>query len=202
VGRGTDPPVPTDDNAAQRVSEAVQRLLDAQKDTPQRLRKTQRGLADALKIDAATINQAIARRKGQAFRLVQLDAIADYFGVTPATLIQRPTSELWELTPNEVRLVRHWRAWAFDVQTAVMQLLDFFAGMLPEEKEDRRLFQKWRKLSRQDRAYAESTIDDLLRREAQDRVAAREQAGSAVHRHRTAGNTRSARARNRPSGSK
>jgi hypothetical protein len=167
-------------DAAQRLADNVQALLDAQHDVPRPLRKTQRGLATALKLDPATVNQALARRAGQAFRLVQLDAIADYFGVTPASLIRWPTSALWELAPEEARLVRHWRTWAADVQQQVMGLLDFFAGLLPEEKEDRRLFQKWRRLNPQDRAYAERTIDDLLRAAARDRIAARDTAGRVV----------------------
>jgi hypothetical protein len=189
-------------DAAQRLADNVQALLDAQKDTPRPLRKTQRGLALALKLDPATVNQALARRAGQAFRLVQLDAIADYFGVTPASLIRWPTSAMWELTQAEARLVRHWRTWATEVQQQVMGLLDFVAGLLPEEKEDRRLFQKWRRLTPPDRAYAERTIDDLLRAEARDRISARDSKDRVARQDRPDENRTPTRGRPRRAGTK
>lgn len=150
-------------DAAQRLVENILRVLDRTKDAPRQYRKLQKGIADATGIKPATVSETLKRRNNTTFRLVHLDKIADYLGVTPSDLIRHAHSALWELTPEETRLVRHYREWPTDVQDRVMALFDFFAGMLPEEKEQRRLWTKWRRLKPQDRAYVERAIDDVLR---------------------------------------
>lgn len=164
--------------ATARVRQRVLDLLDASRESPRGLRKTQSGIATALGLNKATISQIL---KGKSdFRMAHLDALADYFGVPPSTLFRLESSRLIELTPAEIRLVRHWRTWPAEIQALILPLYDYFAGTFPEEKEMRRWWLKVQRVRRpSDRDYIERTLDDVLRAQSTERGAG---AGTAAPR--------------------
>jgi len=163
-------------NAAERLTERIQGLLERERlqKRPKGLRKTQVGLSKAIGVQPPTVSQTLAGRHDAAFRLVQLDNIADYFGVTPASLIQYDTSAMMELTPAEKRWLQHWREWPPDVQRQVLELLEFFAtAILPEERQERVWWTRMRRLSPDDRSSLARYLDALLEKQASARRQAR-----------------------------
>jgi transcriptional regulator with XRE-family HTH domain len=149
----------------ERVRLRTKELFDRERQRPKAYqRRTQRGLAAKLGIEPGTLSNALNGRDSHAIRLKHVDVIADYFGIPAATLVTQVGNALQEVTPAEGRLLAHWRDFPLDIQERVMAMFDYFAGLLPEEKEQRRW---WIKISRirkpTDRLYIEQAIDDVLR---------------------------------------
>jgi transcriptional regulator with XRE-family HTH domain len=149
----------------ERVRLRTKELFDRERHKPRAYQcRTQAGLAKSLGIKPGTLSNALNGRDSHAIRLKHVDVIAEYFGVPPALLVTQPGNSLHELTPEESRLLTHWRDFPLDIQERVMSMFDYFAGLLPEEKEQRRW---WVKVSRirkpSDRRYIEQAIDDVLR---------------------------------------
>lgn len=162
--------VVTQENAAERLTRRVIDLLERERQKPRTLRRTATRLADALGIERSTLSQTLSGRHNSAFRLIHLDKIAEFFGVPPSTLIQYDHSSMTELTPAETRILRHWRTWPPDIQESLLPVYDYFAGLLPEEKEQRRWWQKINRIKRQsDRDYVERTVDDVIRAQRNER---------------------------------
>jgi hypothetical protein len=140
-------------------------------------------LADALDIDHGALSRKLSNDKDvqQDFTLRQLDALAAYLEVPPAALLQTESSQLWELSRDEMVLVRMYREWPVDVREFVLGLISYFAGLSPMERELRRFYSKYRRLRRGDREYVERTIEELLRVARSDaRRQAAGEAGQAV----------------------
>lgn len=150
--RATETPV---DRLKRRITDRI----DADTDKPRGYRKTQAGLADKMGISKATLNELLNGPSAGRGLLARLDLIADYFGITPSLLIHRNDTALIELRPDEYRLVTHWRNMPADVQQTVMDAFDYFVGLLPEEREARKIWRMWRALGSRDRAH----LEDLLR---------------------------------------
>jgi transcriptional regulator with XRE-family HTH domain len=155
---------PVDLSVPERVRLRTKELFDRERNKPRVYqRRTQASLAKLLGIEPGTLSNALNGRDKHAIRLKHVDIIAEYFGVQPAALVQRSGNNLVELAPVEVRLLTHWRDFPTDIQTQIMTMFDYFAGLLPEEKEQRRW---WIKVSRlrkpSDRRRVEQMIDDLL----------------------------------------
>jgi transcriptional regulator with XRE-family HTH domain len=135
-----------DKDLPERVRLRTKELFDRERHKPRAYqRRTQKGLAGKLGIEPGTLSNALNGRDSHAIRLKHVDVIAEYFGVPPALLVMLPSNTLHELAPDEVRLIAHWRDFPLDVQERVMAMFDYFAGLLPEEKEQRRW---WIKVSR------------------------------------------------------
>lgn len=150
-------------NAAQRLKLNVRRLLADQRSVRGGPRRTIAGLAKALGVKANGISTILKRPDVPHFKLRDLDDIAHYFGVPPAVLVKADTSALVELTPSEMALLRHWRAFPREVQDQLSALLTYFAGIAPDEKAMRRFVSKFRRLSQTDQEYVERTMDSLRR---------------------------------------
>jgi transcriptional regulator with XRE-family HTH domain len=153
------------------MRERVRALLDRQG-------KSLRKLADALDIDHGEVSKKLRERKpgepderNRDFTMRQIDAVAEFLRVPPALLIQNDTSTLQELTDEELRLVKHWREWPPDIQELVLPLLDYFTGQTPMEREQRRMWMRYRRLNVRDRAYVERSIDDLWSQQKRERAA-------------------------------
>lgn len=157
--RPTDPP--------ERVRLRVRDLFDKERQKPRAYqRRTQSELAGKIDIEPGTLSSALNGREQHAIRLAHLDIIADYFGIPPAALVAREGSQLEELPPVEQRLLAHWRELPKEIQARVMDMFDFFAGLLPEEQEARRWWYKIARLKKpSDRAELEDELNELLRRQ-------------------------------------
>lgn len=151
------------ENAVARLKARISARLDADKDKPRNYRKTQAGLAAALKISKGSLNEALNGNASKRGLLFHLDGIAAYFGVPPSLLVHANDTSLIELQQGEWRLVQHWRRLPPEAQESVLLLFDYFAGLLPEEKEQRRLYQLWRRLTRLEQENFEKTLRDQLR---------------------------------------
>lgn len=152
----------TSDNAAQRLLRRISERLDEDRDRPLTHRRTQRALAKALDIKESSLSELLrsATKRGL---LVHLDKIAQYFGVPPTLLIHANDTALMELTPEEYRVISHWRTFPPDVQEQVAAAFDYFAGLLPEEKSQRRIWHRWRALSTNDQARLDRALEDAYR---------------------------------------
>lgn len=150
-------------NAVQRLRDRISIRLDDERKQPRGFRKTQRGLAARLGITQGALSEMLSGPAATRGLLAHLDKIADYFGVPPSLLVHANDTALIELQRGEWRLVQHWRRLPPETQDAIMEVFDYFAGLLPEEKEQRRLYVKWRKLSAAQREQMERTLDDQIR---------------------------------------
>lgn len=150
-------------DAAQRLIDRMRRAFDDDKDRPRDLRRSQSELAERLGITKSTVSQALRRRDNTAFRLIQLDIIADYLGIPPSELIARPDSQLLELRRDEQRLIRQWRQWPSDVRARLLSVFEFFGETIwPEELEKKRWLHDLQRLPPEKRATLRQTLDALL----------------------------------------
>jgi hypothetical protein len=158
-------------DAAQRLKRNVRRLLDEQRGL-KGPRRTISGLAGQLELKPNGVSTILKASGVPHFKLRQVDQIAEYFGVPPAVLIKEDDSNLVELTPSEMRLIRIWREWPREIQHHVLEMLAFFAALAPAEKQARRYLSKFRRLNRKDQDYVERTLDSLLRHTVEPGTAA------------------------------
>lgn len=75
------------------------------------------------------------------------DAVADKLGLAPSELVRYDDAVVRELTPREMRLLRHYQAWPMDMQDRWLAMLDFFAASVPD-KETATLLERVRLLPR------------------------------------------------------
>lgn len=146
-------------NAVDRLKDRIAARIDEDRDRPKGFRRTQTELAKKIGISKPTLNELLNGPSSTRGLLAHLDKIADYFGVPPSILIHRNDTALIELQQGEYRLITHWRNLPADVQETIMAMFDYFAGLLPEEREARRIWRMWRVLGRQDQA----RLDEMLR---------------------------------------
>lgn len=153
------------ENAAQRLLRRISDRLDADRDKPRGFRRSQQGLADKLGISKGALSDLLHGPASSRGLMAHLDKIAEYFGVPPSLLIHKNDTALMEIEQAEYRLIQHWRSFPPDVQEQLASMFDYFAGILPEEKEERRIWQRWRRLSPANRARMEAMLQDTLKAE-------------------------------------
>lgn len=124
--------------AVDRLAERIAERIDADKHRPKGLKRTQVGLAAHIGVTKSTLNEMLNGKKAGQGALARLDKIAEYFGVPPSLLVHRNDTALMEVQTGEFRLLMHWRRFPPSVQQRVMEMFDYFAGLLPEEQEARR----------------------------------------------------------------
>jgi len=96
--------------------------------------------------------------------LARLDAIAEALGTSPAALVRHEGSTLDELSPDEERLLSHWRRLPLDAREAVLRLFDFYTGLEPDERALRGLVAKIRRFKNQaDIGQVERTVESILK---------------------------------------
>lgn len=133
--------------------------LDSYRDRPRAMRKTQQGLAEYIGISKATLNEQLNGAGATRGLLFRLDKIAEYLDTTPAELVQRLDANLAELTTDEQRVIRHWRDFPPHVRDMLLAMLDYFGGLFPEEKEQRHIWWRWRRLTEPRRARVQTVLD-------------------------------------------
>lgn len=113
-----------------RVRSVIRERLDA-------LGMSARELARAVRQDAtdrevdAWISGILKGSQGLSWKY--FDAVADQLGIAPSDLVRYDDSELRELTPREMSLLRHFREWPGDIQLQWLAVLDHFAATVPDK---------------------------------------------------------------------
>lgn len=176
--------------AVDRLKEQIAERIDADRARPREFRFSQRRLADHIGITKQTLNELLNGPSSRRGLLTHLDKIADYFGVTPTTLVQAGVLALHELTIEERRLVEHWRTLPFTVRDSAMGVMDYLSGLLPEEREERSIWQRWRQLGSRDRARLDRMLTDAATIARRSRLAATKSAVAQDHNVETETPTR------------
>ena len=120
--------------ARKLVKERIRRRVRARLDE---LGMTARELARAVRPEASDgerdswISGILKGVQGLSWK--HFDAVADKIGLPPSELVRYDDDELRELTPNEMRLIRHYREWPRDIQDRWLALLDHFAATVPDK---------------------------------------------------------------------
>ena len=63
-----------------------------------------------------------------------LDAVANKLGLSPSELVRYEDATVRELTPREMKLLRHYQAWPNETQDRWLAMLDFFAASVPDKE--------------------------------------------------------------------
>lgn len=143
--------------------ERVQARIRERLGSSTRPRKTQAELAQRLKISEPSLTELLNGKASRRGLLHHLDAIADYLGVPPSTLVVRSPAAIAELQAGEGRLLAHYRALPREIQGEILSVFEHFATLLPEEREARYWWSRIRRLKRsEDRAMLDRTLDDML----------------------------------------
>lgn len=114
-----------------RVRGTIRERLDA-------LGMTARELARAVRTDATTDREVDAWISGilkgsQGLSWKYFDAVADTLGLAPSDLVRYDDAEVREVTPREMRLLRHYREWPVEMQERWLAMLDHFAATVPDK---------------------------------------------------------------------
>ena len=93
---------------------------------------TGRELAEATGHKDAWISGILAGY--QSLSWDDFDAVAAKLGLSPSELVRHDDAEVRELTPREMRLLRHYQAWPPEMQDRWIAMLDFFAASVPDKE--------------------------------------------------------------------
>jgi transcriptional regulator with XRE-family HTH domain len=93
---------------------------------------TGRELADACGHKDAWISGILSGYQSLAWE--DVDAVAEKLGLSPSELIRHDDAVVRELTPREMRLLRHYQHWPNDMQDRWLSMLDFFAASVPDQE--------------------------------------------------------------------
>jgi transcriptional regulator with XRE-family HTH domain len=126
------------ETALDRLVRRIDDRIQADRHRPRGIRYTQSGLAEHIGIKKSSLSELLHGETAKRGALARLDDIADYFNLPPSLLIHKNDTAQIEVTPQEYRLLAHYRRHPASVRERIMELFDYFAGLLPEEQEARR----------------------------------------------------------------
>lgn len=92
---------------------------------------TGRELAEAVGHKDAWISGILSGYQSLAWE--DVDAVANKLGLSPSELIRHEDAVVRELTPREMKLLRHYQGWPNDMQDRWLSMLDFFAASVPDQ---------------------------------------------------------------------
>jgi transcriptional regulator with XRE-family HTH domain len=115
--------MPSRQDVQARIRKRVRARLDD-------LGMTARELARAVGHDDAWISGVLAGAHGLHWK--DFDKVADKLGLSPSELVRYDDSEIRELTPSEMRLLRHYQAWPKAMQQKWLDLLEHFSATTPD----------------------------------------------------------------------
>lgn len=100
---------------------------------------TARELARAVRTDITEAREVDAWISGilngrQGLHWKHFDAVADKLALSPSELVRYDETELRELTPREMKLLRHYQNWPAEMQDRWIAMLDFFAAAVPDKE--------------------------------------------------------------------
>jgi hypothetical protein len=91
---------------------------------------TARELARAVGHDDAWISGVLAGAHGLHWK--DFDKVADKLNLSPSELVRHDDSEIRELTPTEMRLLRHYQTWPKVMQQKWLDLLEHLSATTPD----------------------------------------------------------------------
>lgn len=106
-------------------------------DVQVRIRKRIRARLDELGMTARELARACGNTDGwisgvlagaHGLHWKDFDKVADTLGLSPSELVRHDDDELRELTPTQMRLLRHYQAWPVSMQQRWLDLLDHFSA--------------------------------------------------------------------------
>lgn len=86
----------------------------------------------------------------QALGWKHFDTACRVLNLSPAEMVRHDEDTVRELTPSEMRLLRHYQAWPRQVQALWLTMLDYFAQQMPDA-ETARVLEAWEALPAGDR---------------------------------------------------
>ena len=92
---------------------------------------TARELGRAVGHDDAWISGILKGSQGLHWK--DFDAVADKLGLSPSELIRYDDAEMRELSPSEMRLLRHYQDWPTIIRDKWLDLLDHFHATMPDK---------------------------------------------------------------------
>jgi transcriptional regulator with XRE-family HTH domain len=119
------PAMPSRQDVQVRIRKRIRSRLDE-------LGMTARELARAVGHDDAWISGVLAGAHGVHWK--DFDAVAKKLGLSPSELVRHDDSEIRELTPSEMRLLRHYQNWPRDMQERWLALLDHLSAEIPDRE--------------------------------------------------------------------
>jgi transcriptional regulator with XRE-family HTH domain len=120
VVNGTMPPR---QDVQVRIRQRVRARLDE-------LGMTARELARAVGHDDAWISGVLAGAHGLHWK--DFDKVAEKLNLSPSELVRHDDAEVRELTPSEMRLLRHYQSWPRAMQQRWLDLLEHFSATTPD----------------------------------------------------------------------
>lgn len=99
---------------------------------------------------------------GQALSWKHFDAACDALGLSPSELVRYDGSELRELKPHEMRMLRLYNEWPTDQQVNFLHLLEFLSGKATHREQP--LLRAIRSLPAKDLSTVLSLIEQLQAR--------------------------------------
>lgn len=144
------------------------------KDAMSRVRRRIRERLDELGMTGRELVQAMNPPKSDAWisgilagsqglQLENLDEVAAILRLSPTELTRHDDADLRELTPSEMRLLRHYQNWPSEIQQRWLRMLDYFAASAPDP-DGAKLLDRWRDLPLRDRRALHEFLDTLERR--------------------------------------
>lgn len=113
------------------------------RDVQARIRKRIRDRLDELGMTGRELAQACGNSDGWVSGLLEgrqglhwkdFDRVAAKLGLSPSELVRYDDSELRELTPSEMRLLRHFQEWPEPIRHRWLDVLDYFASTAPDSE--------------------------------------------------------------------
>lgn len=117
--------MPTRLDVQVRIRKRIRARLDE-------LGMTARELALAVGHNDAWISGVLAGAHGLHWK--DFDKVADKLALSPSELVRHDDAEVRELTPSEMRLLRHYQQWPKDIQERWLAMLDFFNVSIPDRE--------------------------------------------------------------------
>jgi transcriptional regulator with XRE-family HTH domain len=106
-----------------RIRKRVRARLDE-------LGMTARELARAVGHDDAWISGVLAGAHGLHWK--DFDKVAEKLNLSPSELVRHDDAEVRELTPSEMRLLRHYQSWPKAMQQKWLDLLEHLSATTPD----------------------------------------------------------------------
>lgn len=113
------------------------------RDVQARIRKRIRDRLDELKMTGRELAKACGNSDGwisgllegrQGLQWKDFDRVAEKLGLHPSELVRYDDSELRELTPSEMRLLRHFQEWPDPIKHRWLDVLEYFASTAPDRE--------------------------------------------------------------------
>jgi len=121
-----------------RVRVRIQERLDE-------LGMTARELGRGVGHDDAWISGILKGTQGLPWK--DFDAVAEKLRMSPSELVRHEDAIIRELSPSEMRLLRHFQNWPSTIRDAWLDILEYFVGSMPD-RDSEELIARVRKMPR------------------------------------------------------